>query len=62
MLDYKSTQRLSYAGEFLRVGFNSPDGFEASMENLSRKYMQLREEILVQYGNNQDKLFEQLAC
>jgi hypothetical protein len=56
-----STQRLSFMGEFFRVGFNSPDGFEAAVENLAGRFVQLREELMERYGDNQDELYKQLS-
>ena len=61
MLNPESTQRLSFMGEFFRMGFNSPDGFEAAVENLARKYAELREELIERYGDNQDELYKQFG-
>jgi len=61
MLHPESTQRLSFMGEFFRVGFNSPDGFEAAIENLARRYAELREELIERYGDNQDELYKQFG-
>jgi hypothetical protein len=48
-------------GEFFRVGFNSPDGFESTVENLARKYAHMREELIALYGDNQDELYKKLG-
>jgi archaellum component FlaC len=61
MLHPESTQRFGFMVDFFRVGFNSPDGFEAAVENLSRKYAELREELLERYGDNQYELYKQLG-
>lgn len=57
----ESTQSAGFFVEFFRVGFNSPDGFEASIENLARKYAELREDLLERYSDNQDELYKQLG-
>ncbi|MCL2564639.1 MAG: hypothetical protein FWE24_02360 [Defluviitaleaceae bacterium] len=57
----ESTQRLSFMGEFFHVGFNSPDGFEAAIKNLARKYSKLREGLLERYSDNQYELYRQLG-
>ncbi|MCL2386272.1 MAG: hypothetical protein FWC89_01865 [Defluviitaleaceae bacterium] len=56
----ESTQKLSFFGEFFRVGFNSPYGFTVTLENLARKYAELQEELLERYSN-QDELYKQLS-
>ena len=61
MFNPESTQRLSFFGEFFRVGFSSPDGFEAAIENLARKYAEKREELIERYVDNQDELYRQLG-
>jgi len=61
MLHPESTQKLGFMAEFFRVGFNSPDGFEATIENLARRYAELRDELIARHGDNQDKLYEQLG-
>jgi len=61
MLHPESTQRLGFFGEFFRVGFNDPSGFEATLENLARKYAELREALMAQYIVNQDELYKQLG-
>jgi len=61
MLHPESTQRLGFVGEFFRVGFNSPDGFEATIEALARKYVQLKEELTERYGDDEYELYNQLG-
>ncbi|MCL1862481.1 MAG: hypothetical protein FWF78_02825 [Defluviitaleaceae bacterium] len=57
----ESTQNASFFVEFFRVGFNSTDGFETSIENLARRYAELRENLLERYSDNQDELYIQLG-
>ena len=59
--DSESTQNASFFVEFFRVGFNSSDGFEATLENLARRYAELREDLLELYSDNQDELYKQLG-
>jgi hypothetical protein len=61
MLHPESTQRLGFIMEFFRVGFHSPDGFESTIKNLSEKYVELREELMEQYADNQTELYKQLG-
>jgi hypothetical protein len=61
MLHPESAQRFGFMVEFFRVGFNSPDGFEVAIENLSRRYAELREELLERYGDNQDELYKRFG-
>ena len=61
MLHPESTQRLGFMIDFFRIGFNSPEGFETAIENLSRRYAELRDEILEKYSDNKDELYKQLS-
>ena len=61
MLHPESTQRLGFMVDFFRVGFNSPDGFEVAIENLARRYAELKEGLLERYGDNQDELYKRLG-
>ena len=61
MLHPESTQRLGFMADFFRVGFNSPDGLEVAIENLSKRYAELREELLEQYGDNEDELYKRFG-
>ena len=54
-----STQRVGFFVEFFRVGFSSPDGIEATIENLSRRYAELLEELRERYADNEDELYRQ---
>ena len=57
----ESNVRLRYFGEFFRAGSTSLTGLVITIEKLSRKFMELREEVLKQYGDNQDELYAQLG-
>jgi len=61
MLNPQSTQRLSFMGEFFRAGFSSTEGFEAAVEGLARRYVDLKSELMERYGDNQDELYRQLG-
>ena len=61
MMHPESSQRFGFMVDFFRVGFNSPDGFEVAIENLSRKYAKLKEELLGRYSDNQDEQYKRLG-
>ncbi|MCL2187274.1 MAG: hypothetical protein FWC16_04050 [Defluviitaleaceae bacterium] len=61
LLHPQSTQKLGFMVEFFRTGFNHPNGFEATIESLSQRYAELREDLLMQHGENEDELYKQLG-
>jgi hypothetical protein len=61
MMHPESTQRLGFMMEFFRVSFNSPNGFESTVKNLSEKYAELQDELMERYANYQDELYKHLG-
>ena len=69
MLSSESTQRHGFFLEFFRTGFNMgndcPDGnsvpFMTKLENLARRYSELKNELLEKYGDNEYELYKQLG-
>ena len=55
------TAQASHFVEFFRVGFSSPDGFMAAVENLARRYAELREDLLERYQDDQKTLYKRLG-
>lgn len=61
ILSQESTIQLGFFGEFMRVGFSSSNGHSEAMENLSRRFAEMREELLERYENDQDTLYKRLG-
>jgi len=61
LLHPESTQRLGFMIDFFRVGFSSSDGFGAAIENLSRRYAEIRDELSKKYEGNQGELYARLG-
>jgi len=61
ILSQESTIQLGFFGEFFRVGFSSPDGHMSAVENLSRRFAELREELLEQYKDYEDMRYKRLG-
>jgi len=61
ILSPESNIQLGFFGEFFRVGFSSSDGHSTAVENLSRRFAEMREELLEQYGDDQDTLYKRLG-
>ncbi|MCL2224001.1 MAG: hypothetical protein FWB96_03425 [Defluviitaleaceae bacterium] len=57
-----STQRFGFFVDFFRVGLNSgTECFNTNIENISRRYAELRDELLARYGDNEDELYAQMG-
>jgi len=61
ILSQESNIQLGFFGEFFRVGFSSPDGHSTAVENLSRRFAEMREELLERYNDDQDTLYKRLG-
>ncbi|MCL2215557.1 MAG: hypothetical protein FWB91_00925 [Defluviitaleaceae bacterium] len=61
ILSPESTIELGFFGEFFRVGFSSPDGHMAAVENLARRFAEMREELLERYSDDQDTLYKRMG-
>ena len=57
----ESTAQANFFVEFFRVGFSSPDGNTAAVENLARRYAELREELMERYQDDQDTLYKRMS-
>ena len=57
----ESTAQASHFVEFFRVGFSSPNGHMAAVENLARRYAELREDLLQRYQDDQATLYKRLG-
>ena len=60
-LPANKTDELNFAAEFVRVGYNSQDGLEATIENLSKRFVELKEEVADRYTNDRHELYKQLG-
>ena len=57
----ESTQRLGFFVDFFRVGIQSPVGFEATIENLARRYAELLDELRERYADDECELYKQIS-
>ena len=53
----RAERSYGFLKDFCRVGLSSPDGFTVTLENLSRRFAELREELLDQYKDDQGTLY-----
>jgi len=61
ILSEESAIQLGFFGEFMRVGFTSPNGHIEAVENLSRRFAEMRDELLEKYKDDQDTLYKRLG-
>jgi dGTP triphosphohydrolase len=61
IMSKESQVRLSYAGEFLRVGVWSSGGDEALIKDTAQKYAEMKNEIREKYKDDEDEMYKQMG-
>lgn len=60
-VNLETNETIQYFKDLIRAGLFSSNCFQSAVEDMSKRYAQLREELSTRYGDNQDALYRQLG-